>query len=138
VTPLLAPASPRIALNAYERMADAWELTGNTGRYLRAAAIADPMTVPTCDLQLTLDASDHLDIRKGGADDMHQPALYDPISYDTSQAFGAQIRATARQGIWYDSVRSPDGACYATFKPVAVRNVKGTVRELKLVWDGNG
>lgn len=113
------------------------ESSYHAARYLRAAGFADPIIVPRYELQLTLDDSDHLDIRSGGADDVQQVAIYDPISYDTAQAFGARARASARQGIWYDSVRSPGGTCYATFKPVAVRNVKGTARELELVWDGN-
>jgi hypothetical protein len=99
------------------------ESSYHAARYLRAAGFADPIIVPRYELQLTLDDSDHLDIRSGGA--------------DTAQAFGARARASGRQGIWYDSVRSPGGTCYATFKPAAVRSVKGTARELELVWDGN-
>ncbi len=113
------------------------ESSYHAGRYLRAAGIADPINVPRYELQLTLDDSDHLDIRRCGADDALEEAIYDPISYDAAQAFGARTRASGRQGIWYDSVRSSGGTCYATFKPAAVRNVKGTARELELVWDGN-
>ena len=113
------------------------ESSYHAGRYLRAAGIADPVNVPRYHVQLSLNDSDHLDIRRGGSDDIQEAAIYNPISYDAAQAFGAKTRASARQGICYDSVRSLGGTCYATFKPVAVQNVKATTRELELVWDGN-
>jgi hypothetical protein len=132
-----SPGTFGVLYTADEFIVAVRESSYHAGRYLRAAGIADPIIVPRYELQLTLDASDHLDIRNGGADDVHRPALYDPVSYDRSRAFGAQVRADGRQGIWYDSVRSLGGACYATFKPIAVRNVKGTTRELELIWNGS-
>jgi hypothetical protein len=97
------------------------ESSYHAGRYLRAAGLLYPTIIPRVAFQLTLDASGHLDIRQGGIDDPHESSLYDPISYAASQAFGAQARANGRDGIWYDSVRSPSRTFYATFKPAAVQ-----------------
>jgi hypothetical protein len=131
-----SPGTFGVLYTADEFIVAVRESSYHAGRYLRAAGIVDPVAVPRYELQLTLDDSRHIDIRKGGADDVHQADIYDPNSYAISQSFGAKIRASGRPGIWYDSVRSSGGTCYATFKPVAIRNVKETARELELMWDG--
>jgi hypothetical protein len=54
------------------------------------------------------------DIRGQMAD---RPALYDPNSYATAQAFGSKLRAAGSNGIAYDSVRRADGQCLVIFRP---------------------
>lgn len=112
------------------------ESSHHAGRYLRATYMREPAVVPRYGLELALDESGHLDIRRGGANDVHQPAIYDAEVYDAAQALGAQLRAERHQGVWYDSVRSQGGTCYATFRPAAVKDVSDTVREIELLWDG--
>ena len=56
-------------------------------------------------------------------------AIYDTEVYGREQVLGAKVRADGHDGLWYDSVRSPSGTCYATFRPAAVKNVADTVRE---------
>lgn len=112
------------------------ESSHHAGRYLRAAHMTEPMIVPRYGLELILDELGHVDIRHGGAHDVHDPAIYDPDAYGAAQVLGARLRADGHQGVWYDSVRAPGGTCYATFRPVAVKSVADTVREIELVWNG--
>jgi hypothetical protein len=67
-----------------------------------------------------MDAEFH-DIR--GDDDAFAP-LYDPDSYDASQAFAGPLRAEGSNGVLYRSVRHPDGECVACFRPLLVANVR--------------
>lgn len=113
------------------------ESSYHAAKKLRATYMTEPSIVPRYGLELFLDESDHLDIRRGGADDVHEPAIYDLDVYTSAQALGARLRADGHQGVWYDSVRSSGGTCYATFRPVAVRDVADTVREIELIWDGS-
>ncbi len=112
------------------------ESSYHAAKKLRATYMTEPTLVPRYGLELSLDESAHLDIRRGGADDLKEPAIYDPDAYASAQAAGARLRANGHQGVWYDSVRSPGGTCYATFKPLAVKDVADTVREIELFWDG--
>ncbi len=96
-----------------------------------------PTTVPRYALELTLNEREHLDIRRGGAHDVHDMQTYDPLVYAAAQVLGAKLRAEGRRGVWYDSVRAPGGTCYGTFRPVAVEDVADTARELELAWDGS-
>ena len=52
------------------------------------------------------------------------PEIYDPDSYARSQAYGAGVRRSGRDGIVYDSVRDPGGICVAVFQPAAVLGVR--------------
>ena len=54
---------------------------------------------------------DYVDIR--GA----HPALHDADSYAASQPFGERVRASARSGIGYDSVRDPGGTNWVCYRP---------------------
>lgn len=112
------------------------ESSYHAGRYLTAARVIEPTMVPRYALELELDESHHLDVRRGGDNDVRQPAIYDSNAYGEAQALGAKMRAAGHDGLWYDSVRAPGGTCYATFRPAAVRNVGEFVREIELVWDG--
>ena len=67
-----------------------------------------------------LDADFH-DIR---GDDPAFTALYDPDSYEASQAFAAPLRAAGSNGVLYRSVRDPGGECVACFRPLLVANVR--------------
>jgi hypothetical protein len=112
------------------------ESSYHAGRYLRATNMTDATIVPRYALELSLDESSHADIRRGGADDVNDPAVYDPDAYTASQALGTRLRAEGREGVWYDCVRATKGTCYATFRPVAVKRVANTVREIELLWNG--
>ena len=113
------------------------ESSYHAGRYLEAAHMTAPTTVPRYALELTLNEREHLDIRRGGAHDVHDMQIYDPLVYAAAQALGAKLRTEGRQGVWYDSVRAPGGTCYGTFRPVAIEDVMDTSRELELAWDGS-
>ena len=112
------------------------ESSYHAGRYLRAAHVTRPTSVPRYGLELRLDGSDHVDIRRSSRRSARREAIYDPDDYEPAQALGARMRAQGHDGLWYDSVRSQGGTCYATFRPIAVQDVAETVREIELVWDG--
>jgi hypothetical protein len=50
-------------------------------------------------------------------------AIYDPVSYLASQAFGRSVRSKGHGGLHYDSVRNDGGECVALFWPDSVRDV---------------
>jgi hypothetical protein len=50
--------------------------------------------------------------------------LYDPDSYDASQAFAGPLRAGGSNGVLYRSVRDAGGECVACFRPLLVANVR--------------
>lgn len=88
---------------------------------LRLAATAAPpgTTVPMFSFSLHIDTT-IADIRRNtGAD----AAIYDPASYAASQPFGQQLRAQGHDGLHFDSVRHPGGACLGLFWPDAVKDV---------------
>lgn len=63
------------------------------------------------------------------------PELHDPVSYVASQRFAVELRDRGSDGIVYDSVRAPGGACLAAFHPDTI----GPVRQgphLQYHWDG--
>lgn len=62
-------------------------------------------------------------------------SLYDPDQYGASQNFARSLRADGANGIVYDSVRHPSGACAAAFRPKLLRNARQE-RHLCYVWDG--
>lgn len=63
---------------------------------------------------------DYLDITGERAG---RPELYAPDSYAASQAFGEGVRASARAGILYDSVRVPGHFNVAAYRPGKVEDV---------------
>ena len=65
--------------------------------------------------------ADFHDIRGGAA---KYAALYDPASYEASQAFGRILFEAGSNGIVYFSVRHPGGECLACFRPRLVLNVR--------------
>jgi hypothetical protein len=67
-----------------------------------------------------MDAQFH-DIR---GDDPAFAPLYDPDSYDASQAFAGPLRAGGSNGVLYRSVRHAGGECVACFRPLLVANVR--------------
>jgi len=62
-------------------------------------------------------------------------AIYDPGAYAASQAFAGQLLAAGAQGLAYDSVRRPGGACAALFDPNLLRACRHDTY-LVLRWDG--
>ena len=62
-------------------------------------------------------------------------AVYDPDSYQASQALGRSLQLAGSNGIVYESVRDPNGQCVAVYRPRLVRNVRQGVH-LRYVWDG--
>ena len=63
------------------------------------------------------------------------PAIYDPIDYRESQAFGRE-QHTAVGGLHYDSVRNREGGhCVGAFAPTLV-NKATIVGDIALVWNG--
>ncbi len=63
------------------------------------------------------------------------PGLYHPTDYSVAQAFAADMRRCGAQGITYDSVRLPGGACLAAFTPRGLSHCRH-VRYLCYRWDG--
>lgn len=51
------------------------------------------------------------------------PELHDPDGYAASQPFGERVRASARSGIAYDSVRDPAGENWVCYRPTRIRDV---------------
>jgi RES domain len=64
-----------------------------------------------------------------------RPELYDAESYAASQKFGRKLRTGGSNGIAFESVRRPEGACVAVFRPRLVQNVRQGMH-LRYVWDG--
>jgi hypothetical protein len=58
------------------------------------------------------------------SDDAAFAPLYDPDSYDASQAFARPLRAGGSNGVLYRSVRHAGGECVACFRPLLVANVR--------------
>jgi hypothetical protein len=63
---------------------------------------------------------DFVDVR-GGHPELHHP---DPARYPAPQAFGETVRAGARAGVAYDSVRDPGGANWVAYRPRLVLDVQ--------------
>lgn len=61
--------------------------------------------------------------------------LHDPDSYQASQAFAINQRALASNGIVYNSVRHPEGLCFAAFYP-DVMSIPRQRRHLVYHWNG--
>jgi hypothetical protein len=71
------------------------------------------------------------DIRAGREFD----ACYDPDSYAAGQLLGAALLEGGSNGLWYRSVRDPQGECIVCFRPVLVENVR-TGRHFEYRWEG--
>ncbi len=61
--------------------------------------------------------------------------LLDPDDYSQSQAFGARVRATGRDGILFESIRNPDHTALAVFIPLCV-SPPVQERHLRYHWNG--
>ncbi len=61
--------------------------------------------------------------------------IYNPGSYNHSQAFAKEIREDKGRGIAYSSVRHKDGICFAVFRPNALSECVQE-RHLRYHWDG--
>ncbi len=61
--------------------------------------------------------------------------VYDPTDYRPGQAFGRTVRTLEADGIAYDSVRDPGGACAAVFRPPVLSGAR-VVEVLEYRWDG--
>ncbi|MGA8030278.1 MAG: RES family NAD+ phosphorylase [Bryobacteraceae bacterium] len=61
--------------------------------------------------------------------------LYDPHSYEASQAFGRKLLEAGSNGILYRSVRDPSGECIACFRPKLVRQVRES-GNFEYRWEG--
>ncbi len=62
--------------------------------------------------------------------------ILDPGSYAASRPFGAMMRASGSNGLVYPSVRNPNGACIAAFRPRIV-GIPVQTTHLKYHWDGS-
>jgi hypothetical protein len=63
------------------------------------------------------------------------PAVYHPENYAASQHLASALRKDGSNGIAYDSIRHPGGACVAVFRPSVLSNCRQE-RHLCYVWDG--
>ena len=61
--------------------------------------------------------------------------LYDPDSYEASQAFARKLLDEGANGVVYESVRHSGGECVACFRPALVRNVR-VAAHYEYVWEG--
>jgi RES domain-containing protein len=74
---------------------------------------------PRLALHVVVDASDVVDARSAG----HQQ-IYQPDDYRESQRFGALARARGHQGIVYRSIRRVGGECVAVYDPLALSDCR--------------
>lgn len=63
------------------------------------------------------------------------PLVYHDDDYAAGQQLAAKLRRTGSDGIAYDSLRRPGGACLALFRPRLISNCRQE-RHLCYVWDG--
>ena len=138
--PFLTPGASRFSPGTYGVLyaADGLDVAVresayHAARYL-AASTAPAGRVPRVALELDLDDRNIANVRRASGGDA---ALYDPLAYAPAQRHGATLRASGRDGVWYDSVRAPGGTCYGVFRPAAVATVSDVSEELVLVWDGS-
>jgi len=63
-------------------------------------------------------------------------SIYDADEYSAAQALGRQLREKGRQGVYYNSVRSPGNVCWGLFTP---RDVLSCVQTsaYQMVWNGS-
>jgi hypothetical protein len=64
------------------------------------------------------------------------PAIYDPESYDASQALARRLMSAGSAGVVYDSVRRRGGECAALFRPRPVSLCRPALY-LEYGWDGS-
>lgn len=107
------------------------ETAWHFGRYA-AAAGDEPRYEDMRVLVGRIDAQLH-DVER--LEDPMRAAIYDPGSYAASQALGRDLRRAGSIGIYYRSVRWPDGCCVAIFMPRAV-GLPVQERHLQYHWDG--
>lgn len=65
----------------------------------------------------------------------HPAALFDPVSYSASQAFGLTAKRRGSSGVLYPSVRRPGNECVGVLRPVAVESME-KADDWRLIWDG--
>jgi hypothetical protein len=62
-------------------------------------------------------------------------ACHDPDSYVAGQRLGAALLESGSNGLWYRSVRDPEGECMVCFRPALVNNVR-TGAHFEYRWEG--
>lgn len=103
------------------------EVAFHRGRFMAATALG-PMVLEH--LILTATCTGSLEDLRASA-----PHLHDPDHYEASQAFGRSLKEEDRDGLLYDSVCAPGGACAGLFKPRTLRDCRAS-RPLSYFWDG--
>lgn len=99
-------------------------------RFLRATG--DPPMELTMRCYLSYVALPLDDIRGKPFDDLHKPDL---AHYPTTQNYARDRRSAGSHGLWYRSVRHPEGECLAAFRPRAM-GIPWQGPHLRYVWDG--
>lgn len=105
------------------------ETSYHRGRFYKATAEAPGWIAELRELTGSIDAK-LTDIRAPRFSELH-----DPYSYQASQAFAVSQRALGSNGIVYNSVRRPEGQCFAAFYP-DVMSVPKQGRHLVYHWNG--
>lgn len=90
-----------------------YEKGHHIGRFYRATREPLGTTMELRALVAKVDARFH-DIRGG------HPGCHRPEDYGPSQALAKRLRSVGSNGVAFDSVRHPGGACLAAFRPKAV------------------
>jgi hypothetical protein len=101
------------------------------GQFRFLSATAEPPFEITMRSYATRIALPLLDIRGLLYDHCHIPN-----DWATAQAFGQESKNNGENGLWYRSVRNPDGECVAAFRTLAVEPVTQTAH-YRFSWDGN-
>ncbi len=141
--PFMRMAPSRFSLGTYGILyaADAFEVAVRESAYHAANYQSKrenantPCNIPRLAFLMTLDESNHVDLRKHRPEIDH--AIYDTFDYTVAQHLGKNLRDEGHSGIWYDSVRASEGTCYAVFRPRAVTSVQSTATAINLEWNGN-
>lgn len=121
----VAPAGSRFngaELGAWYAAAETRTAIAEVGHHLRreAAARALPELRRTYRSYTARLEGSFVDLRGLGSD---RPELYAPDGYAASQAFGEAVRASAQDGILYDSVRLRGGVNAVSYRPAKVLDV---------------
>ncbi len=105
------------------------ETSYHRGKFYQATAEAPGWIAELRELTGSID-TELTDIRSP-----HFSALHNPDSYQASQAFAISQRALGSNGIVFNSVRHPDGQCFAAFYP-DVMSIPQQGRHLVYHWNG--
>lgn len=124
----VAPTGMRfngVELGAWYAAADLTTSAAEVGHHLRREAVARhrPEVRRTYRTYVARIDGNCVDIR---GERTASPELYDPASYDASQAFGEKVRASGSDGILYESVRLRGGINVAAYRPTKIQNVVQT------------